>query len=139
MENSIKMSINFISSKDSDETPNMHTKSDNIKTMMGIETDDIKNELFESLLQKYQEGLENSIRGSKFIFDSVDLLYYNLQLELLESLLQKYQEGLEESMRASKFIFDSVELLYHNLQKASLNRKRSSHIKKLQLKIKKQQ
>ena len=46
MENSIKMSINFISSKDSDETPNMHAKSDNIKTMMGIETDDIKDELF---------------------------------------------------------------------------------------------
>ena len=105
MENSIKMSINFISSKDSDETSNMHTKSDNIKTMMGIETDDIKDELFESLLQKYQEGLENSIRGSKFIFDSVDLLYYNLQLELLESLLQKYQEDYKNQWeQASLFL-----------------------------------
>ena len=99
----------------------------------------LKMNFFESLLQKYQEGLEISMRGSKFIFNSVDLLYYNLQLELLESLLQKYQEGLEESMRASTFIFDSVDLLYHNLQKANLNRKRSSHIKKQQLKIKKQQ
>ena len=69
------MSINLISSKDSDETCNMHTKSDNIEIMMGSETDDIIDELFESLLQKYQEGLEKSLRGSDFIFDSADLLY----------------------------------------------------------------
>ena len=29
-------------------------------------------------LQKYQEGLEESMRGNKFVFDSVDALYYNL-------------------------------------------------------------
>ena len=29
-------------------------------------------------LQKYQEGLEESMRGSKFVYDSVDVLYYNL-------------------------------------------------------------
>ena len=73
------MSINFISSKDSDETRNMHTKSDNIEIMIGSETDDIIDEFFESLLQKYQEGLEESMKGSEFIFDSVDLLYYHLQ------------------------------------------------------------
>ena len=67
------MPINFISSKDSDETRNMHTKSDNIEIMMGSETDDIIDELCESFLQKYQEGLEESIEGSEFIFDSVDL------------------------------------------------------------------
>ena len=73
------MSINFISSKDSDETRNMHTKSDNIEIMMGSETDDIIDELFNFFLQKYQGGLEESMRRSEFIFDSVDLLYYNLQ------------------------------------------------------------
>ena len=73
------MSINCISSKDSDETRNMHTKSDNIEIMMGSETDDIIDELFESLLEKYQEGLEEPMRGSEFIFDNFDLLYYNLQ------------------------------------------------------------
>ena len=30
------------------------------------------------LCRKYQEGLEESMRGSEFIFDSVDALYYNL-------------------------------------------------------------
>ena len=31
-----------------------------------------------SFLQKYQEGLEASMRGSEFVYDIVDLLYYNL-------------------------------------------------------------
>ena len=29
-------------------------------------------------MQKYQEGLEEKIRGSEFVFDSADLLHYNL-------------------------------------------------------------
>ena len=36
---------NFISSKDSDETRTMHTKSDNIEIMIGNETDEIIEEL----------------------------------------------------------------------------------------------
>ena len=39
------MSNNFISSKDSDETCTMHTKSDNIAIMLGSETDKIVKEL----------------------------------------------------------------------------------------------
>ena len=73
------MSIYFISSKDSNETRNMHTKSDNIEIRMRSETNDITEELCESLLQKIQERLEESIRRSEFIYDSVDFLYYNLQ------------------------------------------------------------
>ena len=71
------MEINFISSKDSNETQIMHSESDNIEIMMGSKTDEIIEELLESLLQRYQEGLEKSIKGSEFIFDSVDVLYYN--------------------------------------------------------------
>ena len=58
------MLINFISSKDSKETRTMQTNSGNIKVMMSSETDNIIDELFKSLLQKYQEGLEKSMRGS---------------------------------------------------------------------------
>ena len=72
------MAINFISSEDSDETRTMHTKSNNVEIMMGSETDEIIEELFKSFLQKYQEGLEELMRGCEFIFDSVDALYYNL-------------------------------------------------------------
>ena len=46
--------------------------------MIGSETDEIIEELFESFLQKYHEGLEESMRGSEFVYDSVDVLYYNL-------------------------------------------------------------
>ena len=74
----ITMTISFISSKDSDETRTMHTKSDNVEIMMGSETDEITEELFKSLLQRYQEGLEESMRRSEFIVDIVDALYYDL-------------------------------------------------------------
>ena len=46
--------------------------------MMGSETNSITEELFKSLLQKYQEGLEESMRGSEFLFDSIDSLNYYL-------------------------------------------------------------
>ena len=46
------MQINFISSLDTNEFRIMHSKSDNTKIMIGTETDDIINELFESFLKK---------------------------------------------------------------------------------------
>ena len=57
----------------------MHTKSQNIEIMIGRETDKIIEELFGSLLQNYQKDLEEIMKGSEFIFDSIDLLYYHLQ------------------------------------------------------------
>ena len=74
----LTMQINFISSKDSEETCTMHTKSHNIEIMMGNETDEIIEKLFESLLQNYQKDLEESMRGSEFVRDSINLLYYHL-------------------------------------------------------------
>ena len=38
----------------------MHLKSDNIEIMIGSETDEIIEKLFDSLLQRYQERLEDS-------------------------------------------------------------------------------
>ena len=72
------IAINFISSKDSNETCTMRTKSDKMEIMMGSETDETTEELFESHLQKYQEKLEESINGSDFVFNSIDLLYKKL-------------------------------------------------------------
>ena len=72
----LSMTINSISSKDSDEISTMHTKSGNIYIMMGSETDDIIKEFFKSFLQTYQDRLEESMRGSEFFFDSIDLLEY---------------------------------------------------------------
>ena len=75
----VTMSINFISFNDSDETRNLHTKSDSIETMMSNKTDEIIDELFKSFLQNYQKDLEESLRLSEITFDRVDLLYYSLQ------------------------------------------------------------
>ena len=80
----LTMEINFISSKnDSDEIRTTHAKNDNIVIMMGSETYEIIEELFKSFLQRYQEGLEKSMRGSNFNFDHVDALYYNLNKKSL--------------------------------------------------------
>ena len=54
--------------------------------MMGSEADDIIEKLFESLLQKYQKGLKESMKRSEFYFDSVDILYYNLQKTSLKRI-----------------------------------------------------
>ena len=70
--------INFISLKpDSNETRVMHTKSDNEEIMVGSDTSKVIKELFKSLLQRYQENLQEKMRGSDFEFDGVNLLYYH--------------------------------------------------------------
>ena len=56
----------------------MHTKSDNIEIMSGIETSDVINELIKSFFIRYQEGLETKMKGSSFTFERVDLLEYHL-------------------------------------------------------------
>ena len=77
MENSVQliMKINFISSLDTGKFL-MHTKSDNIEIMSGIETNDIMNERFKSFLKRYQVELETKMKGSGFISERADLLYY---------------------------------------------------------------
>ena len=70
------MTINFISSKnDSVETRPMCTKSNNVEIMIDSETDEVIEDLFDSFLQRYQEELEESMKRSEFIFDSVDASY----------------------------------------------------------------
>ena len=70
--------INFISLRPgSDETRVMHTKSINEEFMNGIDTDETIKELFKSILQRYQENLQEKMRGSDFAFDGVNFLYYD--------------------------------------------------------------
>ena len=72
----LTVAIDSISSKDPDEERKMHSKSDNIEFMPYDNVNEVINELFESLLSRYQIGLETSMRGSDFIFDSIQVLYY---------------------------------------------------------------
>ena len=70
--------INFFYSKDSEETCTMYSKSDDLEVVMGKETDKIIEDLFDSFLQRYQKSLEESMRASDFVLDSVDSLCYKL-------------------------------------------------------------
>ena len=74
----LKMAIKIFSSKNSEEDLIMYSPSDNIEVVIGIETDKIIEDLLDYFLQRYQKGLEESMRGSEFVFDSVDSLYYKL-------------------------------------------------------------
>ena len=56
----------------------MHYVRDDMKIIIDYETDENIEKCFDSLLQRYQKGLEEKLRGTEFIFDSVDLLYYKL-------------------------------------------------------------
>ena len=47
--------------------------------MTGTETSEAIKELFNSLLRRFQEGLETKMRGSSFVFGRVDSLYYHLR------------------------------------------------------------
>ena len=54
----------------------MYSISDNIEIMMGSSANEIIKHLFDSLLKRYQEGLQVSMRGSEFVFDYVESLNY---------------------------------------------------------------
>ena len=72
------MRIIFISFIDKNETQVMHTKSDNVKIMNGTDTSNAINEFIDSLMERYQERLETKMKGSSYIFDSIDLLEFRL-------------------------------------------------------------
>ena len=74
----LTIEVNFISLKPgSNETCIMYTRSDNVEIMFGNNNDDIIEQLFESLLQKYEENLQNKMKGSELEFDGVNFLYYD--------------------------------------------------------------
>ena len=70
--------INFISLKPgSDETRVMYTRSFNEEIMKGSDTEEIIKLLLESFLKKYNENLQEKMKGSDFEFYGVNLFYYD--------------------------------------------------------------
>ena len=70
------MKIIFVSSKKFNDTRDVHSKSDNVEIMMGVDTNEIIKNLFNSLLQRYHKGLEESMKESDFVVDYVESLNY---------------------------------------------------------------
>ena len=71
------MRVNSSSSKDTGETRTTYVWCNSKIIMWGSGTDYIIRELFKSFLHNYQEELK-IIKGSKFIFESVELIDYKL-------------------------------------------------------------
>ena len=71
--------ISFVSQKPgSDETRVMYTRSICEDFMSGSETEEVAEKLIISLLQKYQDNLQNKMKCSDFIFNGVNYLFYDL-------------------------------------------------------------
>ena len=84
--------------KDVEEERVMHSKSGNIEFMSCYNEIEVTDQLLESFLSRYQIGFVTSMRGSDFIFDSVQLLYFKchkLTLENVDHILI-FQTGKEE-------------------------------------------
>ena len=53
----------------------MHNRSACEEFMSGSETEEIVKKLFRSLLQRYQDNLNENMRGSDFIFNGVNYFF----------------------------------------------------------------
>ena len=55
----------------------MYTRSYNEEIMNGSDTDEVIRLFFESFLQKFEENLQEKMKGSDFEFDGVNFFYYD--------------------------------------------------------------
>ena len=69
------MTINSMSCTGTDEERVMHSKSDNIEVMIFDKAYEVIQELFEALLSRYQTDLKESMKGSEFVFNCINLLH----------------------------------------------------------------
>ena len=54
----------------------MHSKSNKREIMVNDKADKVIEEIFQATFSRYQIGLETTKKGTSFIFDYVNLLYY---------------------------------------------------------------
>ena len=56
----------------------MYTRRIPEEIIIGCETEEVAENLIMQLLQKYQDNLQNKMKGSDFIFNGINYLYYDL-------------------------------------------------------------
>ena len=74
MESAISIQISFKILFNTTENQIMHSKSDNVEIMRGLDTNDVIDELIESFAKRYQESLETKMKGSNYAFERVNYL-----------------------------------------------------------------
>ena len=112
-------------------------RSNNVEFMNGSDTDEIIKGLFESFLQKYEENLQEKMKGSEFEFDGVNFLYYDfnkISLNEVGSYIDS-PKWLKDKKSTINFInndykcFQYAVTLALNLDKIRKNPQRISKIK----------
>ena len=71
----LTIAINYISSNNPEVERVVHLSSGSIKFTPYSDVNDVIDKFFKSLRSGYRENLETSMKGSDFIFDSVQLMY----------------------------------------------------------------
>ena len=90
----INTHVNFVSSNDTGEIRTIFVWSDNEEMMLGNETADVIKGLINSFLNNYQKEEIILRNGSNFVFESVDLLSYNIHKTSLKrgnSYIKSYE------------------------------------------------
>ena len=67
--------MKFISSKDTHKQRVIRSKSDNMKFTSCNNANKVVEQLFDSLISRYEGNFERSMEGSGFIFDSLKIMY----------------------------------------------------------------
>ena len=73
----LNMRVSFASLTDSTVRQTLYSKSDNVEIIHAVDTNGVINELFDTFLKRYQEGLETKMIGSNIFFFKVDSLHYH--------------------------------------------------------------
>ena len=74
----LTMKIIFTPIEDFNDKRALYLKTKNVEIMMGSDTNEIVKELFESIIQKYQELMEYSTKNSGLILEGVELMNYDI-------------------------------------------------------------
>ena len=74
----LTMKINFTLAQDFDDKRSLYVKTKNIAIIEGSDINEIINEIFDSLIKKYQELLEYSTKNSGLILEDVESMAYDI-------------------------------------------------------------
>ena len=71
------MRVSFASLTDSTVRQTLYSKSNNVEIIHAPDTNGVINQLFDTFLKRYQEGLETKMIGSNIFLKKVDSLHYH--------------------------------------------------------------
>ena len=68
----LNMEVSFISLTDTNVRQTLYSKSDNMEIIHAVDTNGVIDELFDTFLNRYQDGLETKMTGSSYFFEKLD-------------------------------------------------------------------